>query len=230
MLIKKINPSTVIRLAVILSVLLLFYLLSGPILRKAGAFLVVDDVPVRSDAVVVLNTGVEYFPRLIEAAALYQKGLVDRVVINGNRKTDTLRDLESKGFEPCCNFCEDRLRVLSLFKVPRRKVICISAEDVYDTVSEAVFIGNKLVQKGYHSIIVTTSKYHTRRASHIWKKLFEGRLKVTAVSAKSDPFDPGSWWRSGRQVRWVMAEYGAWIYLWWKSIPGSDSAESNRRL
>ncbi len=229
MLFKKIKPSTAILLSSIILVILLFYFLSGKILRKAGEFLIVDDVPVYSDAVVVLNTGVEYFPRLIEAAALYQKGLVDRVVINGNRKTDSLRDLESKGFEPCCNFCEDRLRVLSLFEVPRSRVICISAEDVYDTVSEAVFVGNKLVQKGYRRIIVATSKTHTRRASHIWKKHFKDRLEITAVSAKSDPFDPGSWWTSGRQVRWVMAEYGAWIYLWWKSIEGNPSLSSEIR-
>jgi len=227
MLIKKINSSTAVWFFAILLGLLLLYLLSGSILRKAGSFLVVDDAPVHSDAVVVLNTGVEYFPRLMEAAALYKMGMADRVVINGNRKSDSLRALEEKGFAPCCNFCENRLRVLSLFEVPRRKVICISAEDVYDTVSEADFIGNKLVQKGYQSVIVTTSKYHTRRASHIWKKLFDGRLKITAVSAKSDPFDPGSWWRSGRQVRWVMAEYGAWIYLWWKSFRGSNPADSD---
>jgi len=34
----------------------------------------------------------------------------------------------------------------------------------------------------------------------------------------TDPYDPGSWWRNGRQIRWVMAEYGAWIYYWWKTL------------
>ncbi|MBW1682560.1 MAG: hypothetical protein JRJ83_14210 [Deltaproteobacteria bacterium] len=47
----------------------------------------------------VLNTGVEYYPRLLEAAALFKKGRAKWVVINGNRKTDVLRELEGKGFE-----------------------------------------------------------------------------------------------------------------------------------
>ena len=82
-----------------LILVLLFILFSGAILRKMGGLVVVDEKPPYSDAVVVLNTGVEYFPRLIQAAAIYQDGLVRNVVINGNRKTDNLRELEAKGFK-----------------------------------------------------------------------------------------------------------------------------------
>lgn len=81
-------------------VLLLFVIVfasSGIILTSVGEFLVIDEQPVPSDAVVVLNTGVEYYPRLIEAANLYNKGLVKKIVINGNRKTVILRELEKKG-------------------------------------------------------------------------------------------------------------------------------------
>jgi hypothetical protein len=38
------------------------------------------------------------------------------------------------------------------------------------------------------------------------------------VSAKTDPYDPGGWWKDGRQIRWLMTEYGAWIYYYWKNI------------
>jgi len=53
---------------------------------------------------VVLTTGVEYYPRLIEAARLYKDGFTDKVVINGNRKTDVLRKLEAEGFRPYCQW------------------------------------------------------------------------------------------------------------------------------
>ena len=49
------------------------YLSSGIILTSIGEFLVVDEPPVKSDAVVVLNTGLEFYPRLIQAAALYKQ-------------------------------------------------------------------------------------------------------------------------------------------------------------
>ena len=79
-------------------------------------------------------------------------------------------------------------------------------------------MGNVLLGMGIKSVIITTSKSHTRRAKFIWSKMFEGRLSVCSVSAKTDPYDPGCWWREGRQIRWVLAEYGAWLYYYWNSV------------
>ncbi len=63
--------SKLLRLVIILLVAaLLLYFLSGPIMIMVGEFLVQADEPARSDAVVVLSTGIEYYPRLMEAAML----------------------------------------------------------------------------------------------------------------------------------------------------------------
>ena len=48
--------------------------------------------------------------------------------------------------------------------------------------------------------------------------MYRNNLDVTSVAAKTDPFDPASWWKEGRQVRWVLAEYGAWIFYYWQKI------------
>ena len=219
--IKKISSRLVFIAAVISLLAVLIYFFSGSILCKFGKFLVLDEKPVHSDAVVVLFTGVEYYPRLIEAAELFREGFGRKVVINGNRKTDVLRDLEEKGFKRCCPWCEDPIRILSMLGVPRDKILCISAEDAYDTVSEAKTVGKELIRKGFTRIIVTTSKFHTRRARFIWTKMFGDKLSICSVSAKTDPYDPQGWWKEGRQIRWVLAEYGSWIYYWWKSIKES---------
>jgi len=195
---------------------LLFWLFSGPVLSQLGQFLICDEKPVASDAVVVLNTGVEYYPRLIEAAELFRKGLAQKVVINGNRKTDVLRGLEKRGFKECCPWYEDRVRILDILGVPRKEILTISAEDAYDTVSEAEAVGRELVREGLRRVIITTSKSHTRRAGYIWTTMFGDRLSICTVSAKTDPYDPKGWWKQGRQIRWVLAEYGAWVYYWWK--------------
>jgi len=196
------------------------YLFSASILTAIGNFIVIDEKPVRSDAVVVLNSGVEYYPRLIEAASLYNRGFAQTVVINGNRKTDVLRELEDKGFEACCPWHENSVRILSLFGVPRSNVISISVEDAYDTISEAKILGEELLARGFKRIIITTSKYHTRRTDFIWNKIFKNQLSMQTVAAKKDPYDPNGWWREGRQIRWVLAEYGAWLYYNWKRMKG----------
>lgn len=194
------------------------YYFSGSILSKVGQSLVLNEKPTHSDAVVVLCVGVEYYPRLIEAAELFREGFARKVVINGNRKTDVLRSLEKKGFEKCCPWYENSLRILSMLGVPREKVVCISAEDAYDTVSEAQVVGGKLIGQGFTSIIITTSKFHSRRAHFIWTKMYTNQMSICSVSAKMDPYEPQGWWKEGRQIRWVMAEYGAWIYYWWKDL------------
>jgi uncharacterized SAM-binding protein YcdF (DUF218 family) len=181
-----------------------------------GNFLVADDPPKQSDAVVVLNTGLEYYSRLIQAADLYKAGFVKKVVIDGNRKNDVLRKLEKKGFQVCCPWYEESVRILELLGVPREKIVTISAEDAYDTVSEAKAVGEVLIRKGLRNVIIASSKSHTRRARYIWKSLFKDRLSIRIAAAQSDPYSPEGWWKEGRQIRWVLSEYGAWMYFFIK--------------
>jgi uncharacterized SAM-binding protein YcdF (DUF218 family) len=144
--------------------------------------------------------------------------LAKKIVINGNRKTDILRSLEDKGFKRCCPWYENSLRILSLFGVPRERVMYISVEDAYDTVSEAENVGKEIIRKRFKKVIITTSKSHTRRARFIWTKMFGNKISMFFVSAKTDPYDPEEWWKKGRQIRWVLAEYGAWLYYGWKTL------------
>jgi len=204
--------------ALLFLVFLVVFAFSGKVLTFLGRWLVLDEEPARADAIVVLNTGAEWYPRLIESADLYKKGFADKIVINGNRKTLALQRLEEMGYEPCCPWDEGGLRILELLGVPRKAVTAISAPDAYDTVSEAKAVGEALIAAGISSVIVTTSKFHTRRSSHIWHNTFAGRLTIHIAAAKDDPFEPTSWWKDARQIQWVLAEYGAWVYYCWKLL------------
>ena len=208
--VSKIKPRSLWKLLLMFAAVL--YLSSGIILPSIGEFLVVDETPVKSDAVVVLNTGLEFYPRLIQAADLYRQGMAGKVVVNGNRKSDALRELETKGFKRCCPWYEDTVRILELLGVLRKDVITISVEDAYDTVSEAKAVGKSLVESGISSIIISTSKSHSRRADYIWEKIFSNQLEIRTVAAQEDPYSPSNWWKDGRQIKWVMSEYGAWVY------------------
>ena len=124
-------------------------LVSGKILAGMGRWVVLDEKPPYSDAIVVLNTGVEYYPRLIQAAEIYRHGLAGKVVINGNRKTDILRRLEDQGFKSDCPWYADSVSILTMLGVPEDKIIWISAEDAYDTVSEADAVGREIVRRDF---------------------------------------------------------------------------------
>lgn len=189
--------------------------LATPILTGMGNFLIHETEELHpADAAVVLTTGVDYTARLIEAARLYGKGLAIKVVINGDRKSDILKRLEEQGYIPPCPWSTNAIGELKFLKVPEQDIIIIAAPDAYDTISEAAITGAVLKEHGLTRLIITTSKFHTRRAGFIWQKAFAGVFDIQIAAAAADPFHPDSWWRDGRQIRQVLSEYGAWFYYW----------------
>ena len=203
-----------------MALIVFMILISGSLFRIMGDMIVVSDHPTPSDAAVVLSSGVEYYPRLIQAADMYRRKLAANIVINGNRKTDSLRDLEKMGFRRCCPWYSDAVAILTMLGVPEDRIILVSNEDAYDTVSEAEVVGRELIDRKLTTVIITTSKYHSRRAKFIWQELYGQQLTIFMVSAETDPYDPNSWWKDGRQIRWVLTEYGSLIFYWWKKITG----------
>jgi len=185
------------------------------ILSAMGRFLVAEDRPVKADAVVVLSTGIEIYPRWIEAARLYRDGFVAKVVVNGNRKSAALRGLEAQGLLHPCGWDAEARAVLSLLAVSQGDIIGVSAEDAFDTISEARSVALALKAQALRRVMITTSRFHTRRAGRIWREILGDASVVAIVAARDDPFDSRNWWRKPRQIRWVLAEYGGWILYWW---------------
>ncbi len=199
-----------------LIVIALMYAFRADWLVYMGSSLIRDAPAKSADVAIVLSTGVGYIPRLLQAAQLYREKRVKRILINGNRKTDTTRKLEQQGFVSPCKWYDNSLRILEMYGVPREKVWTVSAEDVFDTVSEAQTIKPFLKEKDVNTFIITTSKFHTRRALYVWRKVLGREEGITTSAATEDPFDPDSWWQHGRQVKQVMGEYGGMAYYLWK--------------
>ncbi len=197
-------------------ILLSLFIFRASWLGYLGNSLIVNDENARADAAIVLSTGVDYLPRLLQAAQLYKDKRVERILINGNRKTDAIRKLEQQGFVPACKWPENSLRILEMHGVPREKVWAVSAEDVFDTVSEAQTIKPFLQKNNINSVLITTSKFHTRRARYVWRKVLDRQDGIYASAAADDPFNPDGWWKDGRQVKQVMGEYGGMAYYVWK--------------
>lgn len=203
-------------LFVVTGIIILLYLSRDSWLGYLGHSLLVDDPSATADVAIVLTTGVDYLPRLLQAAQLFRDKRVNKVLINGNRKTDAIRELEKQGFIPACKWSENSLRILEMHGVPRQQVWAVSAENVFDTVSEAQTIKPFLINNGISSLIITTSKFHSRRARYVWRKVMGTEEGIYTSTATDDPFDPDSWWQHGRQVKQVMGEYGGMAYYIWK--------------
>lgn len=186
------------------------------LLTKTGTFLVRDDTPVRGDAAVVL-WGSDYYSRLVEAARLYREGKTPKVVINGNRKSTVEILLEKQGLQRV-PWYENYVRTLVFLGTPRHDIITISAEEAYDTVSESELVGQQLREMQLSDLIVTTSKFHSRRAGFIWEQTHGDTFSIRMAPADETPFTPSGWWKDGRQIRWVLSEYGAWLYYCWKRL------------
>ena len=82
------------------------------------------------------------------------------------------------------------MRILELLGVQKEYIATISAEDAYDTVSEAATIGKELGKIGISKIIVTTSKFHIRRAEHIGKMHSQINLKFILLRFKMILMNP----------------------------------------
>jgi uncharacterized SAM-binding protein YcdF (DUF218 family) len=195
------------------------YLFPKPILTPVADILIADEPIEHADAIVVLNTGIGIYERLLEAANLYNQDYADRIFINGNRKNDLLRTLEKQGLQHCCAWEEEWTRVLVFSGVPRQAITAIPAEDAYDTITEAQSIGPQIISSGINKLIITTSKTHTARALYIWRELFGNRLQITCAAAQKDEFTPDGWWKEGEQIKTVLYEYGSWLYFWIRAIP-----------
>lgn len=191
------------------------FLLGKPVLTGMGKFLEeTTEILHPADGAVVLSTGVDYTARLIEAAQLYEKGLAKKIIINGDRKSDILKQLEGQGYTTACHWSVHPISILKFLKVQEQDIIVVDAPDAYDTVSEAVITGAVLREQGLLKLIITTSRFHTRRAGYIWQSAFNEVFEIQVAAAQNDPFRPDTWWKNGRQVRQVLAEYGAWLYYW----------------
>lgn len=62
------------------------------------------------------------------------------------------------------------------------------------------------------SVNLYTYDVHTRRSWLLFKKALAPKVKVGAIAAKNQDYDPKYWWKSSAGVRAVMDEFIAYLY------------------
>ena len=97
-----------------------------------------------------------------------------------------------------------------------RAVLCPHNAD--STLEEAQALRPCLEGHGWRTVIVVTSNFHTRRAGHIWRHVFQDArppVRIFVHGVDDGDFEPRGWWRSRRYAKTFLFESAklVWTYL-----------------
>jgi uncharacterized SAM-binding protein YcdF (DUF218 family) len=165
-----------------------------------GRWLVLEDPLQKAHAIVVLSGRVP--SRALEAARVYKQGYADRVwLTHAAEPGAALAELSIQ--YPGDDFYN---KLVLLHEGVPESAIQVLDPPIENTADEMQTIGAALRRQNQHSVILVTSKVHTRRVATLWKHLAgrDGMAIVRGVS--DDPFDPAHWWRDTRDALDVVRE------------------------
>jgi uncharacterized SAM-binding protein YcdF (DUF218 family) len=170
----------------------------------AGRLLVIEEALQPADAIVVLAGSRSV--RLLEGVDLYREGLAPNVVISPGIVEQTEVELHARGirFPAEAEIARD---VMVQLGVPA-SAIAILPDSVDNTADEAAQTRALAAARGWHSIIVATSRYHTRRTRFAFAREFRGTdVRVQVKGSRYDGASPNDWWRHRADLRYVVSEW-----------------------
>lgn len=203
-------------LALIAAVLAVFRV---PILRRLGAMLVVQDPVAPADAIVVLSGSIP--DRILHAVDLYKAGMAPYVVLTREVEMPGLGELRQRGISIPERHELNRSIAVQL-GVPEEALVIVE-QRAGSTIAEVGALLPELRRRGFHSILLVTSKTHTRRAAMIFDTLSGGDIALRVSPTPYDPFSPDDWWTRREITRRVLTEYGKWFSFLvadrWRAAP-----------
>jgi uncharacterized SAM-binding protein YcdF (DUF218 family) len=180
-----------------------------PLLTAIGGFLIVRDPPAPAGAIVVLAGSLP--DRILEAVDLYQAQLAPRIILTREAALPGIDVLRARGGslpEPY----EENVRIAQQLGVPA-VAISVLPEPVGSTLEEEQELVRYLRGQRIESILLVTSKAHTRRARLTFRTLAAGALRIAVCPSPYDPFEADNWWKRRGLVRRVVTEYGKLVYF-----------------
>src|SRR5687768_14311295 len=158
---------------------------------RAGRFLVVEEPLQPADALVVL--GGSWADRWLEAAELYRERLAPAILLSPGIIEPAEGRLRAMGisFPARTDLVRDALVQM---KIPAA-AISTFPQSVDNTADEALRAREAAERNGWKSLIVVTSKYHTRRARFAFERELRGSGIVVQVrGSRFDEIQPDGWW------------------------------------
>lgn len=158
----------------------------------------------RTDALVVLSGSAAYAERAAEAARLYREGRAPLVLLNDDGVQGGWSEAEQRN----PRFVELAAMDLRRGGVPAESITVLDARPT-NTHEEAEAARAYAAERGFRSLLVVTSSYHSRRALWTWRRVFHGSGVEVGLEPAEGARTPGawSWWLSAAGWREVAGEY-----------------------
>ncbi len=207
------NPASIPRRRSILLRVLLAAGCAGVILVLilffgVGRWLVVEDPLEKARAIAVLSGRMPL--RAIEAAKLYRQGYAPEVwLTHSSEPGETLKRMG-------ISFAgEDyyTARVLVHEGVPP-EAIHVLEPPVVNTADEIKVLAAALAPEKDRTVILVTTRPHTRRARLLWRKLAAGQGRAIVRASSDDSFDPKHWWSTTNDALDVLREVLGLLNAW----------------
>jgi uncharacterized SAM-binding protein YcdF (DUF218 family) len=175
---------------------------------NAGRWLVVEDPLQKASAIAVLSGRMP--GRALEAARVYKEGYASCVwLTHSTEPGETMKKL-SIAFvgEETYN-----KQILMHEGVPE-SAIQLLEPPIVNTADEMKTIGEALRKENPRTVILVTSKVHTRRVRALWNRL--GAQDGTAIirGDSEDSFDPAHWWKDTNDALDVVREILGLLNVW----------------
>jgi uncharacterized SAM-binding protein YcdF (DUF218 family) len=193
------------------------YLARHPLMRFVAESWIVEDQLQSADAIVVLGDDNFYADRATRAAELFREGKAPLVVASGRR------------LRPSAGIAELMEHDLMERGVPKEKIVRF-AHDADSTKEEADALLQLASDRKWHSVIVVTSNYHTRRARYIFRHVFPREIAVRIASARDGDFDPERWWEKRKSIKKLTVEFAGMLAAIWDLRGRSDGQEASQSV
>jgi uncharacterized SAM-binding protein YcdF (DUF218 family) len=205
---------SLVALLCLVALCVVVYLARHPIMRFAAEAWIVNEPVAHADAILVLSDDNLYADRATEASQLFRQGVAPVVVASGRR------------LRPSAGISELIEHDLIERGVPKEN-IQRSVHDADSTHEEAIVLRRLAAEKGWKSVVVVTSNYHTRRARYIFERVFTPGVTVNVVSARDGEFDPEHWWEHRKSVKEFFRELAGMVVAMWELRNHDDSGHKS---
>jgi uncharacterized SAM-binding protein YcdF (DUF218 family) len=207
---KNLRPRVKILVIIFLTCSAAISLTYETILRQIGNFLIFGQQPQKADVIVVLNG--RDTERALAAADLYANGYANLIVLPCIVKqpgTDEFWKRVGEDFKTKI-FFQRAIEALGVQESDFKMI----GNGVTSTFDEAKVTREFIMEKGFDSIIVVTSKWHSKRTYYTFKSVFKNddQITIAIYPTKYDTFNADNWWEKESQAEAVFREYVRLIY------------------
>jgi uncharacterized SAM-binding protein YcdF (DUF218 family) len=174
-----------------------------PLLRAAGAALVVEDPPRAADAIVVVAGSSPSREEI--AAALFREGWAPRVLVSRQAVPRRVQRLIDLGIRPR-DFQGESVLALEKFGVPRNAIVTLD-QPVEITEAELRVVAAAARERGWRRLTLVTTWFHARRVHLIWQRETGGAIEGRLATVSDECAAAAAWWRRRRCSEAVLHEY-----------------------